>query len=198
MPTKAQLTSKFIVEQVAPVFNKLGYEATSMADITKVTGLTKGAIYGNFKNKEELAIAAFNHNIRKVVFLVADKMNLEKTAENKLFAMTKFYKTYYTFTLELGGCPLLNVGVDTNNFNSQLHARVILVLKKLQQNVAVIIQQGIDEKIFKSNLDTQKLGSRIVSLIQGAIFTTTMLKDPTPLIDMMDFIERMINTDFKL
>jgi TetR/AcrR family transcriptional repressor of nem operon len=36
-----------------------GYSGTSMSDITAATGLTKGSIYGNFENKDEVAIAAF-------------------------------------------------------------------------------------------------------------------------------------------
>ena len=45
MTTKAELTSQYIIETVAPIFNKNGYAATSMLDLTNATGLTKGAIY---------------------------------------------------------------------------------------------------------------------------------------------------------
>jgi AcrR family transcriptional regulator len=53
MGTKSELTSEFIIKTVASVFNKKGYSGTSMADITNATGLTKGAIYGNFKDKND-------------------------------------------------------------------------------------------------------------------------------------------------
>ena len=66
MLTKSEHTIHFILETVAPIFNKHGYAATSMSDLTSATGLTKGAIYGNFKNKEDLAIAAFKHTIKKL------------------------------------------------------------------------------------------------------------------------------------
>ena len=69
MTTKAQLTAQYIIETVAPIFNKNGYAATSLSDLTKATGLTKGAIYGNFKNKEELAIIAFKYNVKHHTFL---------------------------------------------------------------------------------------------------------------------------------
>ena len=48
MLTKAEQTTQFIIEKVAPLFNQKGYAATSMSDITRVTGLTKGAIYGDY------------------------------------------------------------------------------------------------------------------------------------------------------
>ena len=56
---------KASLEKIAPIFNKNGYVGTSLSDITQATGLTKGAIYGNFKDKEALAIEAFNFNINR-------------------------------------------------------------------------------------------------------------------------------------
>ena len=57
--SKAERTKNFIIEKTAPLFNMKGYSGTSMSDITAATGLTKGSIYGNFENKDEVAIAAF-------------------------------------------------------------------------------------------------------------------------------------------
>ncbi|HAE68223.1 MAG TPA: TetR/AcrR family transcriptional regulator, partial [Sphingobacterium sp.] len=53
--SKAEQTRQYIIEKTAPIFNKKGYFATSLSDITTATGLTKGSIYGNFKDKDDLA-----------------------------------------------------------------------------------------------------------------------------------------------
>ena len=60
---KSPSTRRFIIEQVAHLFNKQGYRGTSLSDLTAATQLTKGSIYGNFENKEEVAIAAFDYNL---------------------------------------------------------------------------------------------------------------------------------------
>ena len=65
--TKAERTSQFILETVSPIFNKNGYSGTSMSDLTKATKLTKGALYGNFKTKEALALEAFNFNVKFII-----------------------------------------------------------------------------------------------------------------------------------
>src|SRR5262245_13558435 len=57
--TKAQRTRLHIIEKTAPLFNMNGFDGTSLADLCRVTGLTKGALYGNFLDKEELATEAF-------------------------------------------------------------------------------------------------------------------------------------------
>lgn len=71
---KSEKTRQLIIEKSASLFNQNGYAGTSMQDIMKATGLTKGGIYGNFKKeggdkkgvKEEIAIAAFSHAVKVV------------------------------------------------------------------------------------------------------------------------------------
>jgi len=63
-------TAEFILSRTAPIFNKNGYVGTSLSDLTKATGLTKGAIYGNFLNKEDLALKAFQWNLKEAILNV--------------------------------------------------------------------------------------------------------------------------------
>ncbi len=53
---KAEETRQTIIEKAAVIFNKNGYQRTTMSTLTKALGLTKGAIYGHFADKDELAI----------------------------------------------------------------------------------------------------------------------------------------------
>ena len=52
-PTKGQQTRQAIVEKAAPLFNKKGFEGTSLSDLMQATGLQKGGIYRHFSGKEE-------------------------------------------------------------------------------------------------------------------------------------------------
>jgi TetR/AcrR family transcriptional repressor of nem operon len=192
---KAEHTTQYILETVAPVFNRYGYAATSMSEITKATKLTKGAIYGNFESKEDLALQAFNHNVRKVIGLVADYMNRETTPVKKLKAITEFYRQYYDLTKKYGGCPLLNVGVDSKHQNPVLLKRVREIMKKLQKGIADIIREGIQKKEFRKNIDADTLAMRMLSMIEGGIFMANLLDDKQHITDVMDHIDRMIETE---
>jgi AcrR family transcriptional regulator len=192
MAGKADLTTQYILETVAPVFNRYGYAATSMSEITKATRLTKGAIYGNFENKEALALEAFNYNVRKIIGMVSEKMNAETTPVEKLKALTDFYRNYYQLTKKYGGCPLLNVGVDSKHQNPVLFKRVREIMTKLQKSIAQIIQQGIEQKQFKKEIDPQVVALRILSQIEGAAFMTNLMENDQHMKDVMDQIDRMI------
>lgn len=195
---KAEVTSQYIIETVAPVFNKYGYAATSMSEVTKATRLTKGAIYGNFESKEDLALQAFNYNVRQVVMLVADKMNAETSPAKKLQAMTDFYRNYYQLTKKYGGCPLLNVGVDSKHQNPVLLKRVREIMRKLQKGIADIIREGIRQKQFKKSVEPDAMALRILAQIEGGIFITNLLDDQKHMNDVMDHIDRMIETEMNV
>lgn len=197
MKTKSEQTTAFIIEKTAPVFNKHGYVGTSLSDITQATGLTKGAIYGNFESKEHLALEAFNFNIRKVMGYIAERVKGEEKASAKLLAITGFYRNYYQFTIGLGGCPVLNVGIDSNHQNPALKERVNDVIKKLIQRIEDILRLGVEQKEFKSSVNTKQYATRIYSIIEGSVFTAVMMKDEKHLRDMMDFLDSMFAADLE-
>ena len=195
--TKAEKTSQFIVERTAAIFNRNGYTGTSLSDITEATGLTKGAIYGNFENKEELALAAFNYTIKYQMDEIKAIINTIESPLAKLFAITNFHRNYYDKLVEYGGCPIVNVGTDTIHTNPALFARVKYVIDRMQGSLAAIIEDGIFKGEIKDNVNAMRYGVRIYSLIQGAVFTSMMTNDEQSLIDMMNHVDHMIQTELK-
>lgn len=197
MTRKSAQTSLYILEKVAPIFNKHGYMGTSMKAITEAIGLTKGAIYGNFENKEELAIQAFNYNVRKIMSQVAARIEAVDSPLAKLMAITDYYRNYLNFTDNNGGCPILNIGVDANNQNERLLTRVNTVIRKLEKSMSSIIAAGIQCGEMNAGVDVEAYGKRLFAMIQGGIFMTLTLDDHSYVLDMMDYIDHMIITELK-
>ena len=197
MLTKSEQTKLYILETVAPIFNKNGYAATSMSDITSATKLTKGAIYGNFKDKEELAIAAFKHTVKKLMFLIANHISKSESPIQKLYLIVDFYKDYYSVSKTFGGCPVLNVGVDANNQNSDLLEKVRLVIERIQDQVATIIENGIEVGEISTEINAMQYAKRIDTMIQGAIFMTYTMDDDFYMNDTMKQIDTMITNELK-
>ena len=195
MLTKSELTTKYIIETVAPIFNKKGYAATSMSDITNATNLTKGAIYGNFENKEALAIAAFHKNVNDLLKKVALHQKQSKSPLQKLYLITDFYRNYYDFSRELGGCPILNLGVDANNQDTALLEEVRNVINKTQHHIAKLVDWGIEVGEIKQTVISKKFAKQLYSRIQGAIFMTYTMDDSSYLNQTMDEIDSYIKSD---
>ncbi|MDY8138242.1 TetR/AcrR family transcriptional regulator [Aquimarina sp. 2201CG5-10] len=198
MLSKAEQTTEFIIQTVAPIFNKNGYAATSLSDITKATGLTKGAIYGNFKNKEELAIASFTMTVKKMLRRITDHQSLSNSPLEKLFLVTDFYRNYYNYSQELGGCPVLNMGVDAKHQNPALFQYVQYTIDKIQNNVVKLINAGKEVKEIAPEVNSSLYAKRLYTMISGAIFMTHTMEDNSYLLHTMDQIDSMIQNELKL
>ena len=197
MLTKAEQTTKYIIEKVAPIFSTKGYAATSMMDITKATGLTKGAIYGNFENKEAIAIAAFFKNVNDLLKQIAKHQEKGNTPLQKLFLITDFYRNYNEYSKHLGGCPILNIGVDANHQDTKLLGKVQEVITRTQNNIVKLIELAKAEGEIKTHADADKFAKLLYTRIQGAVFMNQTMGDKRYLIDAANDLDQIITNELK-
>jgi TetR/AcrR family transcriptional regulator, transcriptional repressor for nem operon len=185
-------TSDYIIQTVASIFNKKGYIGTSLSDLTAATGLTKGAIYCNFKNKEALAVKVFKYNTKKILFPLSTAIRQAETTKAKLYAISDYYRTYFEANRANGGCPIINVGIDAKNTNPMLFKLAKEVAKRIELDLESLIKNGVNNKEIKSNIDAKKYAKNIYSMIDGAIFTAFTHDDKSYIIDMLELLEHTI------
>lgn len=195
MTTKAERTTAYIIETVAPIFNKHGYEGTSMSDLTDATGLTKGAIYGNFENKEALALAAFEYNSTKLLKALDECLAGESGALKQLGKLTSFYKNYDEFTEELGGCPVLNVGVDANFNNRLLASAARETVRNIEGKIALVLENGVRNNEIKLPVPPLQFAKQLFTMIQGAVAMATINNDRKYLINTVAYLDVLISRE---
>ena len=59
---RRQQTRDHLLAAAAQVFAERGFHGASLDEVAAVAGFTKGAVYSNFKNKEDLLLALFKSN----------------------------------------------------------------------------------------------------------------------------------------
>ena len=189
---KSEKTRQFIIEKTAAIFNKKGYTGTYLSDITQATGLTKGSIYGNFKDKNEVALEAFRYNYRFQSEEVHRKIAEQANASAKLLAFLNHYKTFYHVVFNNGGCAILNTAVDTDDGNEQLKREVIHSILNWHKKIITIFSEGIDKKELKTT-DIEAFAYRMIALIEGSLMLAKTLNKPSILIKNIEFLESEIN-----
>jgi AcrR family transcriptional regulator len=197
MSTKAERTTAFIIQTVAPVFNKHGYIGTSMSDLTEATGLTKGALYGNFENKEALALSAFEYNSNKLLEKLDEKLSGENSALEKIFVLINFYKNYDIFTNDMGGCPILNVGVDAQHNNPLLSAAVKETIKTIEGKIALVFENGVNSGELKIPVTPLQFAKQLYTMLQGAVAMSTMTRDRKYLINTVVYLEQLVQKELQ-
>nr|WP_292960725.1 TetR/AcrR family transcriptional regulator [Muricauda sp. UBA7809] len=197
MTKKAERTTAYIIETVAPIFNKHGYVGTSMSDLTEATGLTKGAIYGNFENKEALALSAFEYNRNLLLQAIDNKLEMGLGVLDKLFSLLDFYKQYDVFTLPLGGCPILNVGVDAFGNNKLLAAAVKETIKEIEGKIALVLENGAKQNQIHLPVPPLQFAKQLFTMIQGAVAMSTMTQDRKYLVNTITYLEHLVKQELK-
>lgn len=196
--TKAERTKAFVIEKSALLFNLQGYQATSLSDVMEATGLSKGSIYGNFENKDDLAVAVYKYNFGLVAKRLSELMRAQRTAEDQLKAMINFYRTDWKIIFERGGCPLLNASVEANDGLSCLKAPVQQSIEKWAADLIVIIDRGKREGEFKPDIDSTFYAYAIISDLEGAMMISKTMQKQDLLFAGLDRIDAMIDREMKL
>ncbi|MEM8970152.1 MAG: TetR/AcrR family transcriptional regulator [Bacteroidota bacterium] len=188
-----EITRKLIINESLALFNTKGYQATSLSDITEATGVTKGAIYANFSNKEEVAAAAFNHAVEIILGRVRECIREASTAPLKLKAVLQYYEKYVLNPPIPGGCPVLNLAVEADDNNPLLRTKVVRLITKIKDSLRQIVHRGILEKQLREDLDVDGFVMLYYGAIEGAIMVSRVEGDRDSFVSMSQFLTQLID-----
>ena len=179
--TKADRTRLHILEKTAPLFNRKGYDGTSLAELTEVAGMTKGALYGNFAGKEEIALEAFKYSMAKVRQMVRHQLQGTVTYKAQLSALLDFYSKYVFNPPIPGGCPLLNTAIEADDHRTSMRRIVVKELMHTINFIQDLIQQGIAEKEFRSDVNSGEIAYTFFCAVEGALMFSRVERSREPM-----------------
>jgi AcrR family transcriptional regulator len=84
---RGEQTRRHILEVAAEAFAECGYAGTSLNDLIRRSGLTKGAFYFHFESKEALALAVFEHKHQQMMTQLMTGVTTHSRALDQLVGM---------------------------------------------------------------------------------------------------------------
>lgn len=196
--SKAEKTRQFIIEKTAVLFNRKGYTSTSLSDITKATRLTKGSIYGNFENRDEVALEVYKHNAGMLRKNLADVFSQELlTASDRLYAFVAFYRTSWPSVFKQGGCPLMNAATESDDTFPALKSQVQHSFENWQNALSGIIRSGQENDEFRQEINPEEYASLFLMLIEGGILLSKTTGNEKHLNLALDRISGLITKEIK-
>ena len=179
MSSKGELTRQHIIDKSMQLLSVQGYFNTSIAGIIKATGLTKGGLYGHFRNKEEIWYAVYAECVRiwkGIVFQgvrdIADPLaRLERVIDNSL-------KNYLGGGVFEGGCFLFNSLVELAGQSSAMSDHVL----KGFRDFAALLRQWLEEARqqgrLRDGLSPDEIADFLVISLNGAAPLYAASRDP--------------------
>ncbi|MBE4950250.1 TetR/AcrR family transcriptional regulator [Chryseobacterium culicis] len=197
--SKAEKTKQHIIEKTATLFNTKGYISTSLSDITQVTGLTKGSIYGNFENKDEVAIEVYKYNAGILSKTLSRSFGDEfPTSLDKLRAFVDFYRKNWQFVFANGGCPLMNAATEADDSFPALKTHVKQSFEKWMMKISDTIAEGQSKGEIDEKINAQQYASLFIMLIEGGILLSKTMGDQSYLNHALDKVSQMINHELNI
>jgi TetR/AcrR family transcriptional repressor of nem operon len=165
--TKGEQTRQRIVAAAAPIFNRRGFEGSSLADLMAATGLQKGGIYRHFSSKEELAAEAFDY-----AWEAAWEVRMQHVDEtgSPIRKLKQLIDNFVKIRPPVGGgCPMLNTAVDADDGNPVLRERVAKALRSWTQWIQTIVKEAIAAGETRAGVDPKNVATLVVASLEGGL-----------------------------
>jgi TetR/AcrR family transcriptional repressor of nem operon len=165
-----KISKQEIIAISIKLFRKQGYYRTSMADLAKETGLTKGVFYHHFVSKEELmqtALRTLNIWFEEKLFSIAYLPSL--TAHEKLDKITEM--SIKAFTKDAGGCFFANTVLETAHIEETFLPEIKLFFQNWEKAISKIFEGKYVHQVLAD------ISQQIIADLEGALILMQLYKD---------------------
>ncbi|RQD71822.1 MAG: TetR/AcrR family transcriptional regulator [Tindallia sp. MSAO_Bac2] len=164
-PVDPQERKKEFMETALKLFNEKGYEKTTINDIIKAMGVSKGAFYHYFASKEDVIEQISDNYAQRVLGMtsqLADRKDMKAVEKiNQLFQTIQGYKR----SSSQKRSQIKQIFQDEQNLKLERK-----ILNKLRKQMAVslekMIQQGVENKEFRQ-VNPREMTEFLQYTIQG-------------------------------
>ena len=191
--TKSERTRQLIIEKTAPLFNSKGYDGTSLNDLTTVTGLTKGSLYGNVSDKDDIARAAFRYSMQKVKACVNERMQGALTCKEQLLHLLDFYSEYVFNPPVPGGCPLLNTAIEADDHRVSMRRIVATEILNTVNFIEGLLKKGVRQGEFQKRIDTKATAYTFFCCVEGAVMCSRVERSREPMDIIVSHCKNLLN-----
>jgi AcrR family transcriptional regulator len=161
---RSTATREDIIVACLQLFARRGFHNTSISDIAKGAGITKGAIYWHFRNKEALFAAILDkmkHNWQRIVLQHVDEV------EDTLEKIDQLFENFYLLLVQ---DPDTSIFLQRVSLEQDGKYSILLseAFERTADFIATIFERGKESGVFKPNLDEKLIAYMIICSMVGA------------------------------
>jgi len=183
-----------IVNAAIRIVHRKGYGAASVSEILAGTGLTRGALYYHFPNKEALGHAildAIEADLKSTWLGPLEGQNDPIAALQKVLGSACSRLTAEEMSL---GCPLNNMAQELSCVEEGFRARIAGIYRLWTDGVAAVVCRGQQAKRFSRSVDPQAVATALVAGWTGARGLAKATKDSCALAESADQLMRYLES----
>ena len=160
-PSRQQLMAAAI-----DCFARLGYQGTSIDRIARDAGVTKGAVYYHFRDKEELLFEAVKDRVGGFEQKVLEETEPARDSMAKLRHVVD--ACFFHATVSNHRRFVITLMVEALDTNPRLSAEFQRILRRMRAYLAAVIRRGQQQGELRADVVAEAAAAALVSGIIGA------------------------------
>ena len=181
-----------VLANASQVFWDHGYNATSIDDLCKATGLLRGSLYGVFGDKHGILLAALDHYSEGAVARLAQRLSATVEPEQALRDALLHYARVSCALSGRRSCFITNTALEMQRDDEVMRARVAAIHRRMATLLAAAVIRGQASGAFDSTLDEKAVGDFLLCVMQGLRVMGRVAREEDALIGIVDVAMRAL------
>ena len=176
-PRNPERTRGLLLQAAFQEIHRSGFRSADLDAILAAAGVTKGALYYHFDNKEALGYAVVDEVIasnlhRKWVQPLRD-------AKNPIDVLVRIIQSESLKSDDVQrGCPLLNLSQEMSGLDEGFRRRTARVYKDWHDAVAEALGEGQKRRVVRSDINANETATFLIAAWEGYVVLGKNSQDP--------------------
>jgi TetR/AcrR family fatty acid metabolism transcriptional regulator len=154
-----------ILEAALVVFAQHGFHGSQVTKIAKEAGIAGGTVYLYFKNKEDILINLFRQKLGNLITRIEEEI---KTTPNAIKAIESVCRIHFLNSEQNPDLAYV-MQIELRQANLELRREIGQVVKSYYELIERIIVQGMEEGLFRQDLNPRMTRSLIFGAMDEMI-----------------------------
>src|SRR5215831_15833753 len=170
-------TRKVLLQAAFREVYRSGFQGAGLDTILAATGVTKGALYYHFRNKEALGYAIVEEI---VAALPRDKwLRPLQQGRNPIDALIDIVQATSVRPKDVqGGCPLVNLAQEMSPLDQQFRKRLERIFNDWHEGIATALRRGQSQGTVRRDLVPEATASFLIAMYEGYVLLAKNAQDP--------------------
>ncbi|MBW9156173.1 TetR/AcrR family transcriptional regulator [Clostridium tagluense] len=189
---KFQLRKLEIIDKAFEVFSSKGYSQSSMEDIVKHSGISKGGLYTYFKSKEEIFLAIAEQRFQMRSNVLHEMTDIESASQKVTLYLRWLLDSLETESVCMGirfTTEFWSIISRSTCKNEIAQVRY----KKFEEDLEQLLLEGIQNGEFRHNLNTKSAVYLIITSLDGVGFTDAVMGIKINEATISEYINMLLN-----
>jgi len=154
-----------------------GYRSADLDAILAAAGVTKGALYHHFDNKEALGYAVVDEVITGSVH--QKWVQPLRNAKNPIDVLVRIVQSESVKREDVRrGCPLLNLANEMSGIDEGFRRRTAKLFKDWHDAVAGALREGQKRGLVRNDIDANETATFLIAMYEGYVVLGKNSQDP--------------------